>query len=70
MATAFVLIPYQQGSLFRPTHLEGPHRIGCLNPLSAGKSFQTTLAAGTLATSTVLIPYQQGSLFRHIRFLY
>ena len=36
-----VLIPYQQGSPFRQLESEIPLSAISLNPLSAGKSFQT-----------------------------
>ena len=36
-----VLIPYQQGSLFRPSGTSYNIKELRLNPLSAGKSFQT-----------------------------
>ena len=35
-----------------------------LNPLSAGRSFQTQAIAGSEPIPIVLIPYQQGGLFR------
>ena len=38
--------------------------IGCLNPLSTGKSVQTLHASVDIANRYVLIPYLQGSLFR------
>ncbi len=37
-----------------------------LNPLSAGKSFQTDGAGSNGGNSYVLIPYQQGSPFRQL----
>ena len=36
-----VLIPYQQGGLFRPTFQWVIGGRSCLNPLSTGRSFQT-----------------------------
>ena len=59
-----VLIPYLQGSLFRlfkGGKLPKPKR---LNPLSTGKSVQTTYGLGGRKCHSVLIPYLQGSLFR------
>ena len=41
MQPQFVLIPYQQGSLFRLISSLIPDIDMRLNPLSAGKSFQT-----------------------------
>ena len=37
----YVLIPYQQGSLFRRRVDNLESQVWSLNPLSAGKSFQT-----------------------------
>ncbi len=62
-----VLIPYQQGSLFRRFRFYGCRSCSSLNPLSAGKSFQTLSFKDPAGANEVLIPYQQGSLFRHKR---
>ena len=47
-----VLIPYQQGSLFRPMAEVKLNREICLNPLSAGKSFQTNHIVGVTRLRT------------------
>ena len=39
-----------------------------LNPLSAGRSFQTLTRQAEEAARQVLIPYQQGGLFRRKHF--
>ena len=62
-----VLIPYQQGGLFRLKLMHHEVRAIGLNPLSAGRSFQTNKVAGGVNVSAVLIPYQQGGLFRLIQ---
>ena len=62
-----VLIPYQQGGLFRLVRLVNEDNYQCLNPLSAGRSFQTLVEKCCLGRGYVLIPYQQGGLFRRSR---
>ena len=60
-----VLIPYQQGGLFRRREVgEGDWKMERLNPLSAGRSFQTDEMGRDITIVEVLIPYQQGGLFR------
>ena len=59
-----VLIPYQQGGLFRPYSFYNVVMKVSLNPLSAGRSFQTYESNVNVDLLNVLIPYQQGGLFR------
>ena len=62
-----VLIPYQQGGLFRQKLYVLITPLQCLNPLSAGRSFQTSSDAAYARLVSVLIPYQQGGLFRRFQ---
>ena len=52
------------GGLFRPMKFLSWILFKCLNPLSAGRSFQTCTLINPEHSPNVLIPYQQGGLFR------
>ena len=62
-----VLIPYQQGGLFRPS----PYWVGrhqwCLNPLSAGRSFQTLVPRINWNADVSLNPLSAGRSFQTIK---
>ena len=59
-----VLIPYQQGYVFRLTSSNSCGRTVSLNPLSAGVCLQTLNNDVGVSALNVLIPYQQGYVFR------
>ena len=46
---------------------EGDWKMERLNPLSAGRSFQTDEMGRDITIVEVLIPYQQGGLFRRFK---
>ena len=61
----YVLIPYQQGSLFRlNTAIPKLQQRGVLIPYQQGSLFRLMLSVLIIVSVVVLIPYQQGSLFR------
>ncbi len=59
-----VLIPYQQGGLFRHDVLEVGVEIRVLIPYQQGGLFRRWADGAITDANYVLIPYQQGGLFR------
>ncbi len=62
-----VLIPYLQGSLFRPVSDGTTLFVTCLNPLSTGKSVQTVAGSGWGVTDTSLNPLSTGKSVQTVR---
>ena len=62
-----VLIPYQQGGLFRPYKFAGTLNLTVvLIPYQQGGLFRLWTSSCYIIHGGVLIPYQQGGLFRLI----
>ena len=59
-----VLIPYQQGGLFRLSSARTETAFNCLNPLSAGRSFQTCSFTVIRVRACSLNPLSAGRSFQ------